>query len=65
MKDRNRQRQNRRLKKERLRTIKEEKLAMTNEYGVKDPTPYLAVLGMTNSKHGNFYTQNERRLKNA
>jgi hypothetical protein len=49
MKDRKRQRENRRCK--------EEKLNIRNYTGVLDPTPYYAVLHMRN---GNYYAQKEK-----
>lgn len=55
MKDRIRQRQNRKLK--------EERLNITNEYGVKDITPYCAVLRMNTPKHGAFYAQKREETK--
>lgn len=48
MKDRKRQRENRRLK--------EEKLNIRDYTGVLNPTPYYAVLNMRN---GNNYPQNQ------
>jgi len=49
MKDRKRQRENRRCK--------EEKLDIRNYTGVLDPTPYYAVLDMRN---GNCYAQKQK-----
>ena len=49
MKNRKRQRENRRYK--------EEKLNMRRETGVLDPTPYYAVLNM---RSGNFYNKNHK-----
>jgi hypothetical protein len=49
MKDRKRQRENRRCK--------EEKLDIRNYTGVLDPTPYEAVLHMRN---GNYYAQKQK-----
>lgn len=49
MKDRKRQRDNRRCK--------EEKLDIRNYTGVLDPTPYYAVLHMRN---GNYYAQKQK-----
>ena len=48
MKNRKRQRENRRCK--------EEKLNMRRDTGVLDPTPYYAVL---NIRSGNFYAQKQ------
>ena len=49
MKDRKRQRDNRRCK--------EEKLDIRNNTGVLDPTPYYAVLHMRN---GNYYAKKQK-----
>lgn len=49
MKDRRRQRENRR--------DKEEKLDMRNTAGILDPTPYYAVLNM---RSGNYFVQNQK-----
>ena len=49
MKERKRQRENRRCK--------EEKIDIRNNTGVLDPTPYYAVLNMRN---GNYYVQKQK-----
>lgn len=49
MKERKRQRENRRCK--------EEKLGMRNYTGILDPTPYYAVLNMRN---GNYYAKKQK-----
>jgi len=49
MKERKRQRENRRCK--------EEKLDIRNNTGILDPTPYYAVLNMRN---GNYYAQKQK-----
>ena len=49
MKERRRQRENRRCK--------EEKLDIRNNTGILDPTPYYAVLNMRN---GNYYAQKQK-----
>ena len=52
MKDRRRQRENRRCK--------EEKLDMRNHTGILDPTPYYAVLDM---RSGNYYAQKQKSVR--
>ena len=52
MKERKRQRENRRCK--------EDKLDIRNNTGVLDPTPYYAVLNMRN---GNYYAQKQKPVR--